>query len=111
MVRPRSAPQLLRLYPRYKHLYPNNLSGSCENRLNGRADAYKTGPCEDLCLGEIQRGSAKWVPAQELRATHILVLYAHQVVQPWQGSPCPSDAIAAFSGDFSHTLGNTAPKM
>lgn len=60
MVHPRSAPQLLGGYPRYKHLYPNNLAGSCENWLNGKADACKNGPCKDLCLGEIQGGQQCW---------------------------------------------------
>lgn len=102
MVHPRSAPLLLGVYPRYKHFCSNNLAGSRENRLNGKADACKNGPWRDLCLGEIQGRQATLVPTLELRPTHVISLYVHQVAQLWQGSPCPSDAIAVFGGDLSH---------
>lgn len=58
---------------------------------------------EDLFKWDPSRGSAMLIPTWELGAGQTLFLCVLQAVQPWQGSLCPSDSIAAF-GCYLETL-------
>lgn len=63
MVHPRSAPQLLGIYPKYKHLYPNNPAGN-----GGKSIQW-----ENRCLQKwsLRRSLLRWDPKGQQCWPHI----------------------------------------